>query len=311
MLAAVAIVTSSGLAQSPAPPWRTQLVPWETHAGQPRPWRTDARLAGRAPEDYPDDFQVVFPNPDSARGGLREIMWVRVIAHHAPSDQFLGILLNQPHHLTTVQQGDNVAFTIDRPEGFLVALGAPDYAAAGWPARTTSALSATLLEGIGAYRAGANGHNMPGIERCIAVLAPAVRSMPATIPADERFVAHFVLGRCQAEKYVTEDAVAQFRAAVALRPDDVDAHMALLAELSVMVHKRPGTLPADAEARWERDFVEQLAVVRRRFGSDREVTQVLAMVFDPSQEAEVDSTWRPHIARLRRVGYAVFRWKRR
>ena len=123
ILAAIAIVASSGGAQSSTPPWRTQLIPWESHAEQPRPWRDDARLAGRAPEGYPDDFRVLFPNPDSASGGQHEIMWVRVIAHHAPSDQFLGILLNQPHYLKAVRQGDNVAFRIDAARGMPAAVG--------------------------------------------------------------------------------------------------------------------------------------------------------------------------------------------
>lgn len=297
-------------AQAPAPPWRGRLMPWQTHAGQPRPWREDPRLAGRAAPDYPDDFQVAFLNPDSARGGRHEAMWVRAIAYHPASDLFLGILLNQPDFLRSVQEGDNVVFRID-PSGYPVAVGAPDYGVAGWPAGTTDAFSAALRAGLRAYRAGNDGHNMPAIDRCIAVLAPAIQRVPPAATRDARFVGHYVLGRCLAERYTTEQAAGQFRAALALDPDDVDAHMALLAELSVMTHRRPGTLPPAEEARWERAFLEELAVVRRRFATADGVAQVLAFVFDPSQEAQVDTVWRPHLAKLRRVGYGVFRWKQR
>ena len=59
---------------------------------------------------------------------------------------------------------------------------------------------AVLREGIRAYRAGNDGHNMPGIERCIEVLTPTMAAVPAGATPEERFVGHFVLGRCLAEK---------------------------------------------------------------------------------------------------------------
>ena len=286
-------------------------MPWLTHAGQPRPWRDDPRLAGLAAPGYPDDFQVGFPNPDSARGGRHEAMWVRTIAYDPANDLFLGILINQPDFIRSVREGDNVVFRVDPTRRYLVAVGAPDYGAAGWPASVSGAFGATLRDGIRAYRDGNDGHNMPEIKRCDAVLTPALRNVPAQATRDERFVAHYVLGRCLAEEYATARAIDQFRAAIALDPDDADAHMSLLAELSIMTHQRPGTLPPAEEARWERAFVDELAVIRRRFASYDGVPQILAMVFNPAQEADVDSVWRPHLAKLRRVGYAVFRWKQR
>jgi hypothetical protein len=294
------------------PPWKAQLMPWETHAGQPRLWRDDRRLSGRAAPGFLDDFPVVFANPDSARGGLHEIMWVRVIAYDRPSDLFLGILLNQPDYLKSVLAGDNVVFraepTLDAPAR---AVGGPEYAEAGWPASAVPAYFVTLRDGIRTYRNGHNGHNVPEIERCIRTLAPAIQAIPAAARPDERFVGHYIFGRCLAEAYHTEQAMEQFRAAIAVDSTDADAHMALLAELSIMTHRPPGKLPAEEEARWEREFLEELAIVEDRFAADGGVAQLLGFIFDPALEAKLDPAWQPHREKLRRVGYATFRWKRR
>ena len=295
-----------------APPWKTRLMPWETHAGQPRPWRDDRRLTGRAASGFPDDFPVAFANPDSARGGLHEIMWVRVIAYDRPTDLFLGILLTRPDYLKSVAAGDNVVCraepTLNAPAR---AVGGPEYGAAGWPASAVPAYFATLRDGIRAYRNGNDGHNMPEIERCIRTLAPAVRAIPGGARPDERFVSHYVLGRCLAEAYHTEQAMEQFRAAIAVDSTDADAHMALLAELSIITHRRPGELPAAEEARWEREFLEELAIVRDRFAAADGVAKILGLIFDPAHESELSPEWQPHLEKLRRVGYATFRWKQR
>lgn len=286
-------------------------MPWETHAGHRRPWRTDPRLTGRAANGYPDDFQVFFANPDSARGGKHELMWVKTIAYDARSGLFLGILLNQPEFVPALLRGDNVVFAIDTPQGYLAAVGSPRYGDAGWPSSGAPEFFATLREGIRAYRLGNNGHNMPSIERCITVLSSAVNAIPASASREERFVAHYILGRCLAERYETTQAIAQFKAAIALEPDDVDSHLALLAEYSVMTHHRPGQLSPAEDKRWEDAFVEHLAVIRTRFGAHPDVVEVLNLIFDPGHEAKLDSTWLPQVAKLRRVGYAVFRWKQR
>ena len=77
----------------------------------------------------------------------------------------------------------------------------------------------------------------------------------------------------------------------------------------------PGWHPSSRSAaevdRWDRAFIDQLAVARSRFGTHPDVVTMLEMIFDPSQEAEVTSEWRADLPRLRRIGYAVFRWKRR
>jgi hypothetical protein len=310
-LAAVSLPAAAALGQvQPEPPWRTRLMPWVTHAGQPRPWRSDVRLARYTAPGYPDDFQVLFPSPDSAAGGRPEVMWVRVIAVDSASGHYLGILLNQPHALK-IPVMDNVVFRVDGTGGLPVAVGGPDYSDAGWPASRAPEFLASLRSGIRAYREGNNGHNMPGIERCIQVLTSAMRTPGAGVAREERFVGHFVLGRCLAEKYETEHAIDQFRAAIALDSADLDAHMALLAELSIMTHYPPGKFAAATEERWEREFVEQLQLVRSRFAGEAGVQQILAMVFDAAQEDRLEPVWQPHVAKLRRIGYAVFRWKQR
>ena len=87
--------------------------------------------------------------------------------------------------------------------------------------------------------------------------------------------------------------------------------MALLAELSVKAHEPTTARPASDVARWDREFIDQLAIVRQRFSGERDVETILRFIFDPAQEADVEPAWRGELPRLRRIGYAVFRWKRR
>jgi hypothetical protein len=295
-----------------APAWQVRVMPWPASRGGSAPWQSDPRLAGFFAPGYDDDVQVMFANPDSAATLQYEAMWVRVIAHDAPSDQYLGILLNDPRALRSVARGDNVVFRANAPGSIAQAVAdSGDYSRPGWPSVRPPALAALLRDGIRAYRSGNNGHHMPGIERCIEILTPAVATLPASATRDERFIAHFVLGRCLAEKYETARAIDQFRSAIALDSADVDAQMALLAELSVMTHNRPGTLSDAERDRWDAAFVEQLGIVRSRFAADSDVSGMLEMIFDPAQEASVTDAWRSELPRLRRIGYAVFRWKRR
>ena len=72
-------------------------------------WRTHPHLAGRFLPDYPDDLQVFVHD-----GGPRltknrpEAVWVRVTG--MDGDVFRGTVLNQPHHLRTVRQGQHIKF---------------------------------------------------------------------------------------------------------------------------------------------------------------------------------------------------------
>ena len=202
MPGAVALLLLLAPAAAPAqgaPPWTQRLMPWETHAGQPRPWRDDARLAGRSEPGYPDDFPVYFANPEFGKPGkLHEVMWVRTIAFDPATDLYLGILINQPDYVSGLAVGDNVVFrAVPGLTAPATAVGGPAYADAGWPQSREPAFFATLRDGIRAYRNGHEGHVMPEIERCIRVLAPAVVAMPAGASRDERFVANYVLGRCR------------------------------------------------------------------------------------------------------------------
>jgi len=269
-------------------------------------------LASFVEQGFPDDVLVLFGNSDSLHGKAPTTLWVTVTAYDSATALFLGILGEKPRAPMDVAVGDNVVFRIhpQLKEPVAVAFNS-SYRDAGWPPTRVPEFRATLREGVRAYRLGNNGHNMPDIERCIAVLTPAMAAVPTGARQDEAFVGHFVLGRCLAEKYVTEQAIRHFRAAISLDTADVDSHVALLAELSVMTHRRPGELSASEDARWEQEFLAELAVVRARFGEDAGVQQVLTMVFDPAGEATVDSLWRPYLPKLRRVGYGVFRWKQR
>ncbi|HEX2779396.1 MAG TPA: hypothetical protein VHM30_07845 [Gemmatimonadaceae bacterium] len=311
LVSAAALEARTATAQT-TPPWQKELMPWQTHAGQPRPWRTDGRLAGRSEPGYPDDFPVAFASTDSAKGGLLEVMWVRVTAYDPASDLFLGILLNQPALVKSLAVGENVVFrAVPALNAPATAVGGPSYAEAGWPSSSAPQWFVQLREGIRAYRNGRNGHVMPEIEKCMRLLAPVTAAIPASARPDERLVAHYVLGRCRAEAYQTRGAIEQFRAAIAVDSADLDSHMALLAELSVMTHLPTDSLPAAESARWEREFVDELAIVRARFASDPGVTQILALIFDPSKARSVDPTRQRDTAKLQRLGYGIFRWKQR
>jgi hypothetical protein len=274
----------------------------------PHQWRADERLARWNEPGYPDDFQVLFLNPDSARGSQHEVMWVRVTAFDSTTDEFLAVLLNAPQVLSSVQQGDNVAFRVRR-DGYLVAVGTPDYPGAGWPP-PTAFQSAVLRPGVRAYRVAGNGNDMSAIDRCVAILRPAMRDASLRASTRERFIGHFLLGRCYAELYDTDSAIAQFRAAIRLDSTDLDSHMALLAELSVKSHHPPGTMLTPALLQWDSAYVNELHYVRAHFATDPDVSRLLSSVFDAHSNG-ADTLSPAERQRLDRVGYAVFRWKRR
>jgi hypothetical protein len=77
-------------------------------------WRNSTILAHRFHPDFPDDLQVVIHE-----GGPRfsdrahELIWVRLSRQRG--DIFAGILLNEPHNLPTLKQGDTVFLIM--PEG--------------------------------------------------------------------------------------------------------------------------------------------------------------------------------------------------
>ena len=296
---------------SAEPPWRNRLILWRKQPGELTPWRDDARLRGRFQAGLPDDIHVHFLNPDPAAAGKNEVMWVRIIEHDPKTDLFLGILLNAPFHLHDVADRDNVVFRFDSSTNSLVAVNqGQGHRAAAMPRTRAPGFLEAVVVGVRAYRQGNFGHNMPGIERCIQILSPAVEHIPAAATTDERFTAHFVLARCLAEKYETRSAIEQFRAAIALDPADVDAQMGLLAELTLMTRLRPNTPPSSDQAVWDKAFLDQLTLLKARFASDKAVQAVTAAIFDDSKAGDMKLS-EAQISRGRQYGFGVFRWKRR
>ena len=286
---------------------------WPAHAGEPAPWRTDPRLARRFHPDFKDDIQVVVPNPDSANGKRREVIWVRMLAADSATGRFLAYSLNEPDDLRGLHEGDNLVFTWDA-KGYPVALTSEEgYGQAGWPsAHRRDPEFRTLVEGLRHYRMGNMGHNMPEIEACIRTLRPLARRTLTDRPVEEQFLTYFVFGRCLAESYQTLDAIDAFRHAIAAGPDSMDAHMAFLAELSVMVLKSLAEqYPDSASAGWEADFIAERDLVARRFGGDPAVRFMLNVMHDEKSAGDLSHVSPARLAVLRRTTFAVIRWKQR
>lgn len=95
------------------------LVPsWLVHFG-PQPaggttwgaWRQHPALQGRFHPDYPDDLQVLVHEGGPRLTDRRpELIWVRVTG--VEDDRFSGQLLNQPHQLPGLSQGDTIRFIV-------------------------------------------------------------------------------------------------------------------------------------------------------------------------------------------------------
>jgi hypothetical protein len=297
-------------AVSAGPRWQSHLVLWPKEDGEGTPWRNDPRLKGRFAEGYPDDVQVLFVNPDGAKSSKSELMWVTIIDYDSESDQFLGILINQPDYLRDVSDRDNVVFRVAPKSEFPVAVNhGQGHRAAALPESKAPEFLQALVTGVRAYRQGNFGHNMPGIELCEKTLSQAVHGIPASASAEEQFAAHFVLARCLAESYETRRAIEEFKAAIAIDPQDRDAQMGLLAELSVMVHWPPDKPVPDDQPVWDKAFLEQLAVVRARFATDKRVQSGTTVIFDEELAGDLSKVTEAELARRRQFGYGVMRWK--
>lgn len=74
-------------------------------------WRDHPKLIGRFHPDYPDDVQVMVHD-----GGPRltthhpEVVWVNITG--CDGDIFRGIVLNQPHQLTSVTANAEILFIV-------------------------------------------------------------------------------------------------------------------------------------------------------------------------------------------------------
>lgn len=309
-LAPTDLANSSVRVPEDSPPWKSEFVVWPRYDGQPTPWRDDARINGLSPEDYPDDFPVLFHNPDPA--AKDEMIWVTAIDYYAPTDEYLGIVLNDPFNLESISERDNAVFKYDPETRQLHALATKgDYSRKGVPKRARGGPLAELLEGIRQYRLGNYGHNPAAIEQCIEVLSAAGPHLGDRASSDDHFLAHFVLGRCNAEAYNTDAAIEAFRNALKYNDDDVDAHMALLAEYSLKVHPPLDQPPETHDTSWEPLFVEQLTYVRQHFSDDPAVAVATTIIFDESEVANLSEFSVEELARSRKVGFGIFRWKRR
>jgi len=116
-LAVLSLVSGCGKSSKPDAtadkPVQSDRSEKKDRAGDPvktdKPWRTDPLLVGRFHPDYPDDIQVTVQD-----GGPRltkhvpESMWVRVTGQAGKA--YRGTLLNKPHNLTSVREGDEILF---------------------------------------------------------------------------------------------------------------------------------------------------------------------------------------------------------
>lgn len=298
-------------ATAQGPRWERELMVWRADEEKARTWREDPRLQGRFHAEEPDDIQVVFLGPESDERQVPEVMWVTVIAHDTASDTFLGILLNSPHHLKDVQEGDNVLFRAANQDIgrqlALVAL-APGPSRLGWPHAAPGSFLETLTRGVRHYRQGRFGHHPPGIQACIDTLGPVLEPAAQDVPADQRQLGHFVLARCLAEKYETLRAVRHFEEALRLDPKDAHARMGLLAELSLLAHLPREKLESGAEAEWEQRYLAQVAETRKLLQGSSTL-RMLDILFSEEQ-LEADPAQDSQLREKRhRVGAGPFRYK--
>ena len=291
------------------PPWKNEFVLWPRHQGEEAPWRGDARMSPLAPEGYPDDFPVRFYNPDPEIAD--EIIWVTAIGYFKATDQYLGIVLNEPFNLTTIKERDNVIFEYDAEAKELNALSSnSSYTRRAIPDRARSSELSSLWEGIRQYRLGNFGHNQEAIQECIAILSSASSQLGAFASTNDHYVAHYILGRCNAEAYNTDAAIMSFGNALKYNSNNLHAHMALLAEYSLKVQADADPSTGDDESIWEELFIAKLNYVREHFLDDGAVAVITKILFDESEVTNLSAFSEEELARKRKYGFATFRWKR-
>ncbi|HVI72043.1 MAG TPA: hypothetical protein VM656_11205 [Pyrinomonadaceae bacterium] len=238
-------------------------------------------------------------------------MWVTVIAYDSITDQFLGVLGNRPRALFDVVQFDNVAFRWDESLKWPLAIANDGtYPAAAWPRDALADSTRNrLVRAIRSYRAGMIGHDVSAFDRCVSDLE-LLTPWPGTT-REETFLQTFLLGRCFSERGETLRAISQFRRAVRVSPDSIDAHVALLAEYSVMAH-RPQLEPTEGtEKDWENVFLNELAFVRERFQSNAELMRILDWLFERAAGGDLTGLTSEQLAKRKRVGFAILRWRQR
>lgn len=73
-------------------------------------WRDDDKIKGLLQEDYPNDVESLFFDPQGVQPP--EKMWVRLHDRDPRTNFYIGELLNKPHGLEHVRQGDEVALRV-------------------------------------------------------------------------------------------------------------------------------------------------------------------------------------------------------
>ena len=197
-----------------SPRWREEVVLWAGRAPGFRAWRQHDALQSKFHPEHADDIPVFFRD---AASGRDEQMWVHVIGYDRPSDEYLGILINTPDLVSSIQAGDNVAFkNVDWAEyPWALSVGG-SYRQAGLPAFAPSGLLEITAQALNQYRQGNFGHNRPAIEAAITSFQRAQTMVTEeTYPAN-RFCLHFYLARCYSEIYATTEAAEEFGRALAI-----------------------------------------------------------------------------------------------
>ena len=94
------------------PAWVEEFYgPQPESSPSPKPWRQHPGLRGRFHAEYPDDLEVlVHEGGPRLSSASPELVWVR--ATGAEGDVFRGVLLNQPHNLSTLCEDDEVLFVV-------------------------------------------------------------------------------------------------------------------------------------------------------------------------------------------------------
>jgi len=93
------------------PSWLESYGPQPARGTRWGGWRQHPKLRGRFHPDYPDDIEVIVYDDDlETSTNMPERIWVRVTG--MVGDIFQGVLLNQPYNLKTLNEGDEVLFSV-------------------------------------------------------------------------------------------------------------------------------------------------------------------------------------------------------
>ncbi len=296
-------IFSSGVAIA-EPMWKRELVAFNKYEFGKGPWTEHKALRDKLHKDFPDDIQVAFSTLESPK--QYEFMWVSIIDYDEESQSYLGILLNEPNFLKIVKQSDNVVFKLEGSPSAPVAIsGEGKYWIPAVPKHTTSGKGFALYQGLREYRMGNFGHNMPEIEKCIGTLSSLTKDISELSNNEEKFLSYFILGRCAAENYQTMLAIDSFKSALTIKPNEVDANMALLAEYSIAVYD-PETQPKSV---WETNYLNHLAFLRSNFSEDERISPMLDILFDETELSKQEGLTETERDYRKKFGNGTFRWK--